>query len=75
MIKIDLNQELKVLTFKGTVSLDRFQQFWQKFTERGLNKGRSRFLNFSKAPLTIKWQVTSSFRLMLKSRQQLMLSD
>ncbi len=33
-------------TFKGTVSWDRFQKFWQKFTEPGLTKGRSWFLNF-----------------------------
>ncbi len=32
--------------FKGTVSWDRFQKFWQKFTEPSLTKGRGWFLNF-----------------------------
>ncbi len=31
---------------KGTVLWDRFQKFWQKFTELGLTKGRGWFLNF-----------------------------
>ncbi len=31
---------------KGTVSWDRFQKFSQKFTEPGLTKGRTWFLNF-----------------------------
>ncbi len=31
------------LLFKGTVSWDRFQKCWQKFTELGLSKGRGGF--------------------------------
>ncbi len=57
--------------FKGTVSWDRFQKFWQKFTELGLNKGHGWFLNFLEAPLIFKWQGTSSFRLMLKHADSL----
>ncbi len=34
------------IIFKGTVSWDRFQNFWQKFTEQSLNKGRGWFVNF-----------------------------
>ena len=33
-------------TFKGTVSWDRFQRFWQKFRELNLTMGRGWFLNF-----------------------------
>ncbi len=40
--------------FKGTVSWDRFQNFWQKFTELGLTKGRGWFLNFLEAPVILK---------------------
>ncbi len=32
--------------FKGNVSWDRFQKFWQKCTELGLTKGRGWFLKF-----------------------------
>ncbi len=39
--------------FKGTVSWDRLKKFWQKFTELGLTKGRSRFLNFLWAPMIL----------------------
>ncbi len=39
---------------KGTVSWDRFQKFWQKFTELGLTKGRGGFLNFLRAPMILK---------------------
>jgi hypothetical protein len=34
------------LQIKGTVSWDRFQKCWQKFTELGLTKERGWFLNF-----------------------------
>ncbi len=40
--------------FKGAVSWDRFQKFWQKFTELGLIEGRSWFLNFLGAPIILK---------------------
>ncbi len=40
--------------FKGTVSWDRFQKFWQKFTELDLTKGRGWFLNFLGAPMILK---------------------
>ncbi len=39
--------------FKGTVSWDRFQKFWQKFTAPGLSKERSWFLNFLGAPMIL----------------------
>ncbi len=42
-----------VQVFKGTVSWDRFQKFWQKFTEPGLTKVRSWFLNFLGAPMIL----------------------
>ena len=38
-----------VSPIKGTGSWDRFQKFWHKFTEPGLTKGRSWFLNFLEA--------------------------
>ncbi len=38
---------------KGTVTWNRFQKFWQKFTEPGLTKGRSWFLNFLGAPMIL----------------------
>ncbi len=34
----------KFYCLKGTVSWDRFQKFWQKFTALGLTKGRGWFL-------------------------------
>ncbi len=37
--------------FKGTVSWDRFQKCWRKWTDLGLNKGCGWFLNFSETPL------------------------
>ncbi len=40
--------------FKGTVSWDRFQKFWQKFTELGLTKGRGWFLNFLWAQMILQ---------------------
>ncbi len=43
-----------ILLLKGTVSWDRFQNFWQKFTELGLTKGRGWFLNFLEAPMILK---------------------
>jgi hypothetical protein len=42
--------------FKGTVSWDRFQNFWQKFTELGLTKGRGWFLNFLEGSNDFKMQ-------------------
>ncbi len=39
---------------KGTVAQDRFQKFYQKFTEPGLTKGRSWFLKFLGAPMILK---------------------
>jgi hypothetical protein len=45
--------------FKGTVSWDRFQKCWRKWTDLGLIKGRSWFLNFSEAPLIFNWNKTS----------------
>ncbi len=39
--------------FKGTVSWERFQKFLQKFTETGLTKGPSWFLNFLGAPIIL----------------------
>ncbi len=36
------------------VSWDRFQKFWQKFTELDLTKGRGWFLNFLGAPMILK---------------------
>ncbi len=41
-------------SFKGTVSWDRFQNFWQKFTELGLTKGHGWFLNFLEPPMILK---------------------
>ncbi len=38
---------------KGTVTWDRFQKFWQKFTEFCLTKGRSLFLNFLRASMIL----------------------
>ncbi len=40
-------------TFIGTVSWDRLNKFWQKFTELGLTKGRGRILNFLEAPMIL----------------------
>ncbi len=48
------NRDIFVPTLKGTVSWDRFQTFWQKFTELGLTKGRGRWLNFLGAPMILK---------------------
>ncbi len=42
------------LCFKGTVSWDRFQNFWQKFTKLGRTKGRGGFLNILEAPMILK---------------------
>ncbi len=39
------------------LSCDRFQKFWQKFSEIGLIKGRGWLLNFSEAPLIFSWQL------------------
>ncbi len=41
-----IHTSVPVKIFKGTGSPDRFQIFWQKLTDQGLNKGRSWFLNF-----------------------------
>ncbi len=38
---------------KGTVSWDRLNKFWQKFTELGLTKGRGWFLHFLGAPMIL----------------------
>jgi hypothetical protein len=46
--------ESEVSQLKGTVSRDRFQKCWQKFTELGLTKERSWFLNFLGAPMILK---------------------
>ncbi len=43
-----------VLTLKGTVSWDRLQKFWQKFTELDLTMGRGWFLNFLWASMILK---------------------
>jgi hypothetical protein len=43
-----------VWKLKGTVSWDRFQNFWQKFTELGPTKGRCWFFNFFEAPMILK---------------------
>ncbi len=50
--------------FKGTVSWDRFQKFWQKFTELGLTKGRGWFLNFLGGSNYFKTQKVYLLRLM-----------
>jgi hypothetical protein len=47
---------------KGTVSWDRFQKCWRKWTELGLNKGRGWFLNFLETPLIFNWNKTSVSR-------------
>ncbi len=47
--------------FKGTVAWDGFPQCWQKLTDPGLIKCRGWFLNFSEAPLILRWNKTSSF--------------
>jgi hypothetical protein len=39
---------------KGTVSWDRFQKFWQQFTELNLTMGRGWFLNFLWASMILK---------------------
>ncbi len=44
------------LNFKGTVSWDRFQKFWQKLTELNLTMGRGWFLNFLWASMILKHQ-------------------
>ncbi len=43
-------------SLKGTVSWDRFQKFWQKFTELGLTKGHGWFLNFLWASMILKYK-------------------
>ncbi len=40
-----LSSDSKSMVLKGTVSWDRFQKFWLKFTELDLTKGRGWFLN------------------------------
>jgi hypothetical protein len=42
-----------IYMFKGTVSWDRFQKFWLKFTELDLTKGRGWFLNYLWAPMIL----------------------
>ncbi len=44
--KSEINISLRVQYIKGTVSWDRFQKYWQKFTELGLTKGHGWFLTF-----------------------------
>ncbi len=46
-------------SFKGTVAWDGFPQCWRKLTDPGL-KCRGWFLNFSEAPLILRWNKTSS---------------
>ncbi len=53
---------VKKVLFKGTVSWDRFWQYWQKLTDVGLYKCHVWFLNFTEAPLIFGWNKTSSFR-------------
>ncbi len=50
--------------FKGTVSWDRFQKLWKKFTELGLTKGRGWFLNFLGGSNDFKTQKVYLLRLM-----------
>ncbi len=45
----------RVESLKGTVSWDRFQKCWRKWTDLGLIKGRGWFLNFLEAPLIFSW--------------------
>ncbi len=52
----------KQISFKGTVSSDRFQKCWRKWTDLGLIKGRGLVLNFSEAPLIFNWNKTSVSR-------------
>ncbi len=53
---------LFISLFKGTVSWDRFQKCWWKWTDLGLFKGRGWFFNFSEAPLIFCWKKTSVSR-------------
>ncbi len=57
--KLYEDESYKFYEFKGTVSWDRFQKCWRKWTDLGLNKGRGWFLNFSKTPLIFNWNKTS----------------
>jgi len=43
----------RIRLFKGTVSWDRFQNFWPKYKELGLTKGRDWCLNFLGAPMIL----------------------
>jgi hypothetical protein len=54
IFKISSNFKGTRLYFKGTVSWDRFQNFWQKFTELVLTMGRDWFFNFLEAPMILK---------------------
>ncbi len=51
-----------IFLIKGTFLWDRFRKCWWKLMDLGLNKGRGRFLNFSKAPLIFSLNKTSPFR-------------
>ena len=55
IVKIRIRiKELSI--FKGTVSWERFQKFWQKYTELGLTKGRGWFLNLLWASMILKYK-------------------
>ncbi len=56
LILVTLALNIFLFLIKVTVSWDRFQKFWQKFTELGLTKGRGWFLNFLWASMILKYK-------------------